>query len=158
MLQAAYTDGMQLVLTMGLPASGKSSFVTSHLAELEWISKDRMPNNRSKSRRQKQLAEQALALGKSMVIDNTHPQAAERREWVDWAQARGLEVIGYYFASRLEDCLARNRQRHPTVPEVALFSIAKEFERPSREEGYNHLYYVSLDGGNFRVEAWDDEV
>lgn len=149
---------MQLVLTMGLPASGKSSFVTSSLAGLEWISKDRMPNNRNKSRRQRQLAEQALALGNSMVIDNTHPRAAERRDWVQWGKTRDLEVIGYYFASRLEDCLARNRQRQPRVPDVALLSIAKEFERPGCEEGYDHLYYVSLDGGNFRVEAWNDEV
>src|SRR4051794_40399069 len=102
----------ELVLFVGLQGAGKSSFYQARFADThDLVSKDRFPNNRNPSRRQRQLIEEALAAGRSVVVDNTNPTVEERAELIALARSFGAAVIGYYFESRLPDCLERNRQR-----------------------------------------------
>jgi len=55
----------ELVILVGLQASGKTSFYRSHLAATHvHVSKDLMRNNRSPARRQVQLIAEALAAGR----------------------------------------------------------------------------------------------
>jgi predicted kinase len=92
------------------------------------------------------------------VIDNTNPQCADRAKYVVQSAEAGFRVIGYYFQSRVEDCLRRNSARVEQVPEVAVLSTAKKLELPSTDEGFDELWYVRIDGGRFVVEEWNDEV
>ena len=63
----------ELVIFIGLQASGKTSFYRSRLAQTHvHISKDLMRNNRRPERRQQQLVREALSAGRSLVVD-THP-------------------------------------------------------------------------------------
>ncbi|MEO1348280.1 MAG: AAA family ATPase [Cyanobacteria bacterium J06635_15] len=65
---------MELVILMGLQASGKSTFFQTHFASTHvHISKDLMRNNKNRRRRQSQLLIEALAAGQSVVVDNTNP-------------------------------------------------------------------------------------
>ena len=73
----------------------------------------------------------------------------------------GAAVVGYYFESRVADCLERNRQRtgRERVPDVALYATRKRLCRPSLAEGFDRLFYVRLLGeGRFEVLDWDDNV
>src|SRR3954452_17195046 len=102
----------ELVVFIGLQGSGKSSFYHAHFAgSHDWVSKDRFPNNRNPARRQRQLVAEALGAGRPVVVDNTNPTRQDRAELIARARSLGARVVGYYFESRLADCLERNRQR-----------------------------------------------
>lgn len=157
----------ELILFIGLQASGKSTFHRARFAAShELVSKDRFPNNRRPSRRQRHLVELALGAGRPVVIDNTNPTVEERAELISLAHAFGATVVGYYFASRLADCLERNRQREgkARVPEVALYATRKRLQLPSSAEGFDRLFFVRQNGENgFEVLDWlegmtDDEA
>jgi predicted kinase len=151
---------MELVIFIGLQGAGKTSFYRTRFASShELVSKDRLRNNRRPARRQIQLIEEALEAGRSLVVDNTNPTVQDRVELIDLARHHGPTVIGYYFESRLEDCLERNRLRtgKDRVPDVALLTVARKLELPTYAEGFDRLYYVRLAGDhNFDVQEWDD--
>ena len=95
------------------------------------------------------------------MVDNTNPTADDRAGLIALARSFGATVVGYYFESRLADCLERNRQREgkARVPEVALYATRKRLCRPSPAEGFDRLCYVRLLGeGRFEVLDWSDEV
>lgn len=147
---------MQLVLFIGLPASGKTSFYHERFARTHLhVSKDLMPNQKGRDRRQARLIETAFEQGGSVVLDNTHPARADRRVWLELGQRWKAEPVGYYFASSLADCQARNQNRRRQVPEVAFYSILKRLERPAPDEGFARLYYVRLTPAGFQVEEYD---
>lgn len=151
---------LELVLFIGLQASGKSSlyrasFSTSHAL----VSKDRFPNNRHPGRRQRTLIEQALGAGRSVVVDNTNPTVAARAEPIALARTFGAATVGYYFASCLADCLERNRRREgkACVPDVALYVTRTRLQVPTLAEGFDRLYQVRLvAAGLFEVREWGE--
>ena len=152
----------ELVLFIGLQGSGKTSFYRARFADShDLVSKDHFPNNRNPARRQRQLMEEALGTGRSVVVDNTNPTVQELAELIALARSFGAAVVGYYFESRLADCLERNRQRDgkARVPVVALYATRKRLCRPSPSEGFDRLYFVRLlSDGKFDVLDWCAEV
>jgi predicted kinase len=149
---------MELIIFIGLQASGKSTFFHTHFAAThQLVSKDLMRNNKKPSRRQAQLLESALQDGKSIVVDNTNPTIEDRASIIELGKLYGAEIMGYYFHSLLERCLERNRQRHlkARVPDVALYSTIKKLNPPSYSEGFHKLYYVQITGDfTFEVRPW----
>jgi predicted kinase len=152
----------ELIVFVGLQGSGKSSFYRARFAGThDLVSKDCFPHNRRPGRRQRQLIEESLAAGRSVVVDNTNPTAAERAELITLARSFGARVTGYYFASCVADCLERNRGRHgrARVPDVALYATRKRLCPPSPAEGFDQLSYVRLLGeGRVEVLDWTEEV
>jgi predicted kinase len=152
----------ELVVFMGLQGSGKSSFYRARFAgSHDLVSKDCFPNNRNPDRRQRQLIQEALAAGRSVVVDNTNVTVQGRAELIALARSFAATVVGYYFESRLADCLERNRQREgkTRVPDIALYATRKRLCRPSLAEGFDRLFYVRLLGeGRFEMLDWNDEV
>jgi predicted kinase len=149
---------MELVLFIGLQASGKSSFYAARFAKTHvHVSKDLFPNAASRDRRQTRLLEEAFAAGRSVVLDNTSPTPEVRAPLIALARRHGARVVGYYFESKVADCLARNRARSgkARVPDVALFATAKRLAPPSPAEGFDALYHVRLAGPDrFEVSDW----
>lgn len=149
---------MELVLFIGLQGAGKSSFYRARFAATHaLVSKDLLKNNRRPERRQRQLIAEALAEGTSVVVDNTNATAEARLPLIGLGRAAGARVVGYYFESRLEDCLRRNAQRvgKARVPDMALYATAKRLQRPSTDEGFDALFDVRLaEGSQFEVSAW----
>jgi predicted kinase len=92
------------------------------------------------------------------VIDNTNPTREERAKYIDAAKSAKYSVVGYYFRSQADECLARNQRRTDRVPDVGLLSTAKKLELPTLEEGFDTLKYVRLTEAGFVVEEWNDEV
>src|SRR5262249_46700388 len=90
--------GVELVIFIGLQASGKTTFYRARFAQTHaHVSKDNFPNNRNPERRQRELIEQAFAEGRAVVVDNTNATAEARRPLLALAQAHGVPVVGYYF-------------------------------------------------------------
>lgn len=138
----------ELVVFVGLPASGKSSFYRERFAAThELVSKDLMPNNRRRAARQLELVAAALARGRSVVVDNTNTRRADRAALVALAHAAGAATALYHFTAAVGDCLRRNRARQgpARVPDVALFAAQKRLEPPASDEGFDARYEVALD-------------
>ena len=136
---------MECVILIGLPASGKTTFYRERFAAShELVSKDAMRRNRQPQRRQDELINSSLAAGRSVVVDNTHPNAADRATIIALARRHGAEVAGYFFPTEAADALRRNRAREGRhrVPAVAIFATRKRLERPTFEEGFDRLYTV----------------
>jgi len=149
---------MELVLFIGLQGAGKSSFYRERFAATHvHVSKDLWPNARRREARQQRLITEALAAGRSVVVDNTHPQVEDRAPLIALGKAHGARVVGYAFASDVEACLARNAARpgRARVPDKALLITAAKLRWPSYAEGFEALYHVRLDPeGGFHVGDW----
>ena len=146
---------MEAVIFVGLQASGKSSFYKERFFSTHVrISLDLL-RTRNRERR---LMTVCLVTRQPFIIDNTNPTREERAQYIDAAKSAKYSVVGYYFRSQTEACLARNQQRTDRVPEVGLLSTAKKLERPTWEEGFDTLKYVRLTEAGFVVEEWTDEV
>ena len=136
----------ELVLLIGLQASGKSTFRRERFdATHVVVSKDLMRNNRRPARRQRELIARALSEGRSVVVDNTNPALEERAELVALARHYGARVTGYFFPCDVETSIARNSRRvgREHVPRVGILATAKALRAPTREEGFDTLYRVT---------------
>ena len=148
--------GAELIVFVGLQASGKSTFFRERFAAThEHVSKDLFRNNRNRNRRQGELVETALRSGRPVVVDNTNSTVEDRRPLVELGRRFGARVVGYHFESGVRECLARNARREgkARVPDVAIFATAKRLVPPSHEEGFDELYRVRPDGRVFEVPA-----
>ena len=146
---------MEAVIFIGLQASGKSSFYKERF----FSTHVRISLAQLRTRyRERQLMAGCLATQQPFVIDNTNPTREEREKYIASAQSARYSVVGYYFRSKVEECLARNQQRSDQVPKVGILSTAKKLELPALEEGFGVLRYVRLTESGFVVEEWNDEV
>jgi predicted kinase len=149
---------VELIVFIGLQASGKSSFYRARFAATHiHVSMDNFRSNRNPRQRQLVLLEEALLAGQPVVIDNTNATAEERAPLIERGKVLGARVVGYYFESRLADCVERNRQRQgkACVPDVALYTTVKRLQRPTFGEGFDQLFHVRMDGnGGWEVSEW----
>jgi predicted kinase len=148
---------VELVIFVGLQASGKSTFFRERFATThELVSKDLFPNNKNRNRRQAQLIEAALGAGSSVVVDNTNPTVEDRRPLIELGRELGAKIVGYYFDSTVRQCVGRNRRRagKDQVPDVAIFATAKRLVLPSYSEGFDELFRVRVtDESTFEVQV-----
>jgi predicted kinase len=149
---------MEAVILIGIQASGKSTFYRDRFFDTHVrINLDMLKTRH----REKCLLNACLAAKQPFVVDNTNPAPEDRRRYIEPAKAAGFTVIGYYLQSKLDGCKDRNEKRATgqVVPLKAMLGTAGRLELPSLEEGFDKLYYVTVDGdGGFVVEEWKDEV
>ncbi len=149
---------MELVIFIGLQASGKTSFYRRQFSSThQLVSKDLMRHHPHRARRQQVLVESALRAGLSVVVDNTNPAAVDREPLIRLGKTMGATVVGYYFGSYVKECLERNRQRtgREHVPDVAIFATLKKLQPPTYSEGFDKLYYVRATApSGFEVRDW----
>ena len=126
----------QLVIFIGLPGSGKSTYFQSHFAKSHvHVSKDL---------KSEKLLNDALASGRDVVVDNTSPTKVVRAPLIAAGKRCGARVIAYYFECSVKQCLVRNRGREgkARVPDVAIFATAKKLQAPSLDEGFDEVHVV----------------
>ena len=149
---------MEAVILIGIQASGKSSFYKERFFDTHVrINLDMLKTKH----RQRVLLEACLAGKQPFVVDNTNVTAEMRSYFIDPAKAAGFRVVGYYLRSDVRGGLSHNSQREQRarVPNKGLLGTYKQLQLPSREEGFDALYYVRInDAGEFVVEEWLDEV
>jgi predicted kinase len=149
---------MEMVIFIGLQASGKTTFFQTYFAETHvLVSKDRFRNNKNRDRRQQQLIEAALIAGQSVVVDNTNPTLADRLALIQLGQAHQVQIIGYFFKTSVRAAWERNQQRtgKARVPEVGFYATAKKLIGPSYREGFHQLFEVEIASGNlFEVKQF----
>jgi len=148
---------MELIIFIGLQASGKSTFYRTHFADThEYVSKDMLPNNKKNEQQMARIID-ALQAQRSIVVDNTNPTLEDRAALVGLGRAYGAAIVGYYFDAPAKQCVERNRQREgkARVPDKAIYITASRLTRPTYAEGFDRLYAVSIVGNSeFKVWEW----
>jgi predicted kinase len=147
---------VELVVFVGLQASGKSTFFRERFAEChQHVSKDLFPNNRNKNRRQEHLPRAALSAGRCVVVDNTNPTLEDRRALIGLGGEYGARIVGYFFDAGVRERIRRNeiREGKARVPDVAIYATAKKLVAPSIEEGFDAVLRVRLNDSAFEVRG-----
>lgn len=147
----------QAVIFCGIQGVGKSTFFkrSVFVATHTYISLDVL---KKRPREQAEL-DRCLAEGLPFVIDNTNPTIAERRRYIEPALELDYFIVGYYFRSSAKEAIAINEERipHKQVPLGGILGTFNKLEKPSFDEGFDALFYVSRDGnGGFSVRPWMD--
>ena len=149
------TNFPEMIIFIGIPASGKSTFYEQNFAATH----DRISLDILKTRfREDKMLVEAVDAGKSCVIDNTNVSVADRKKYLDIAKEHGYKIIGYYFRSAIDECRIRNDQRQSKkqVPEIALRNKAAHLEQPSKQEGFDELYYVKIVDDKFEITPYQE--
>ena len=148
---------MEAVIFCGIQATGKTTFFKERFFKTHIrISLDQL-NTRNKELR---FIETCILTSHPFVIDNTNPSQQERAKYIAIAKANKFKVTGYYFQSKLADALERNRQRsaEENIPEIGIRGTFKRLNLPSLEEGFDELYYVTVENNTFTVNEWSNEI
>ncbi len=129
------------IIFIGLQGSGKTYYYNQHFAgKFRHISLDDL-HTRS---REKTAFQSCIDEGVDFVVDNTNPTREDRARYIGAAKAAGYIVTGYFFESRLRDCIRRNNQRtkDKRVPAKAIAATSNRLEMPSKDEGFDELFFV----------------
>ncbi len=153
-IRSAGGHAMEAVILIGIQASGKTTFYKERFFRTHVrISLDLLQTRH----RQDVFLKACLATEQRFVVDNTNPTVAERQPLIQVAREARFRVIGYYFQSRVSDCIGRNAARTEAqrIPDKGILGTAARMERPGFHEGYDELYYVRINAqGEFEVEPW----
>jgi predicted kinase len=148
---------VEAIIFVGLQGAGKSTFYRERFFDTHLRINLDLLRTRHRERR---LLQFCVETGLRFVVDNTNPTRAERAVYIQAAREAGFRVVGYFFRSRVEDCMRRNEGRpaERRVPLKGLLGTAGRMERPSLEEGFDELHDVWIDeGGGYVIEEWRDE-
>lgn len=147
---------MEVVLLIGIEASGKSTFCREHFFDTHVRLHPRLLVTRE---RERVLLEACLEAGLPFVVDDTNVTRAERAYYIELARARGWRIVGYFFRSRLHDALERNHRRRPPlqVDDERIRATSARMELPKLAEGFDALHFVvSHHDDSFTIEVWRD--
>lgn len=146
---------MELVLFIGIQATGKSTLYKQRYAETHI----RLSLDMLKTRhRESILLNACLAAKQPCVIDNTNPSKLERARYIEAARQNKFSVKGIFFASGIESALARNQNRpqNKVVPVAGIRGTRNRLELPDFQEGFDSLHYATIaDGGVFSISEWE---
>jgi len=143
------TGTQEIILLVGSPASGKSSFAKESFVSkgYVWINRDTL---KTKEKCMKATKE-ALDKGKSVIVDNTNPTKENRSFYINEAQKRSLPIHCYHLVTAKSICRHLNMFRenitggaHAHVPKIAFAVYNKNFEPITEEEGFNSITQVKF--------------
>ena len=132
------TSPQELLVCVGPPASGKSSYVKTHIAPHGYV----VVNQDSLKTKQAcvKAVETALKNGKSVVLDNTNPSKECRKVYIDIARAQNIGTRILLLDTSPAIWQHNNAYRHASgikdrIPDIVYRIYKKKYEAPSAEEG-----------------------
>jgi predicted kinase len=143
-----------VVLAIGLPGSGKSSWFKRH--NISPLSSDLLRallfDDPTEQRYQDLVFSNLRSMLKARLIarrpmnyvDATNLTSHDRRGWIKLAKDYGYEVRAVFFDVPLEVCLERNRNRERVVSEDVVRRMAAKQKPPTFDEGFTKITVVRL--------------
>ena len=143
-----------VVLAIGLPGSGKSSWFKRH--NINPLSSDMVRALLFDDPTEQRFQELVFSNLRSMLrarliarrplnyVDATNLTPHDRHSWIKLAKDFGYEVQAVYFDVPLEVCLQRNQRRQRVVSEDVMRKMAQKLKPPTFEEGFSKLTVVRV--------------
>jgi predicted kinase len=156
-----------VVLSIGLPGSGKSTWFKRHnilplssdmvrILLFDDVTEQRYQDLVFSTLRS-MLRARLLAKRPWNYVDATNLSPHERRSWVKLAHDFGYEAHAVFFDVPPEVCIERNRRRERNVPEDVMQRMANKLRPPKFEEGFAKITVVRLKRKEGEVESAAEE-
>jgi predicted kinase len=143
-----------VILAIGLPGSGKSSWFKRH--NINPLSSDLLRvllfDDATEQRFQDLIFSNLRSMLKARLIarrplnyvDATNLTPHERHGWIKLAKDYGYEVQAVFFDVPVEVCLDRNQRRSRVVAEDVMRRMAAKVKPPTFEEGFSKITVVKV--------------
>ena len=143
-----------VVLAIGLPGSGKSSWFKRH--SVVPLSSDMVRALLFDDVREQRFQDLVFSNLRSMLkarliakrpmnyVDATNLTPQERQHWVKLAKDYNYEVHAVFFDVPLDVCLERHQRRDRVVPEDVMRRMAAKLKAPSFQEGFAKVTVVRV--------------
>jgi predicted kinase len=143
-----------VVLAIGLPGSGKSSWFKRH--NIRPLSSDLLRELLFDDAEEQRFQDLVFSNLRSMLkarliarrpvsyVDATNLTPHDRHSWIKLAKDYGYDVQGLFFDVPLEVCLERHARRGRVVPEDIMRRMAAKLKPPTFEEGFSKLTVVRV--------------
>lgn len=142
-----HASQQELVVMVGMPASGKSTFCKRYFEPHGYvvINRDTLKTQAKCIK----VAEEALESGKSVVIDNTNPSKKDRAFYITLAKKYGSPTRCFHLVT--EENIAHHlnfvRQNETNgqvrrIPSVVYNIYKKNLEKPAKSEGFSSVTEV----------------
>ena len=148
----ALTTVPRIVLAVGLPGSGKSTWFATHgirplssdaLRALLLDDEANQGNQRAVFAALRWMVRKRLELRRPVTyIDATHLTLWERQPYLRLASLWDCSVEALWFDEPYEVCLARNRSRNRVVPEQAMQRMRDRLVAPTLQEGFSAITII----------------
>jgi len=137
-----------MLILCGLIGSGKSTFAEAlqhHIPRFVRCNQDDLGGQR---KRVEALVHQSLGAGKSVIVDRTNIDSAQRRTWVNIARQYPGTIIWMLVIDTPYDVCKKRleiRTDHPTITTVELaYTVLERFltdyQKPSANEGFDRIF------------------
>jgi predicted kinase len=143
-----------VVLAIGLPGSGKSSWFKRHNITplssdlLRTLLFDDATEQRFQdlvfSNLRSMLKARLIARRPTNYVDATNLAPHDRRSWIKMAHDFGYEVHAVFFDVAVEVCMERNQRRERMVPEDVMQRMAAKLKPPTFDEGFAKITVVKV--------------
>ena len=150
----AKTPKGAVVLAIGLPGSGKSSWFRRH--NIIPLSSDLVRgllfDDATEQRFQdlvfstlRYMLRMRMVAGRpTNYIDATNLSPKERHSWIKMARDFNYEAHAVFFDVPTEICMERNRKRSRNVPDEIMLRMAQKLRPPKFDEGFSKITIVRL--------------
>jgi len=145
-------NGPILILLVGVPGSGKSTWAYRNAQSAIMVSQDDLidaitPSGFDGSARpiyaaaEESIARSALSAGRTVIVDRTNRTRTLRQRWIAIAREARRPVVAIAMCADLETCRSRNRSRSGLrrVCETRMERMIEAFEAPDAEEGLDAI-------------------
>ena len=144
------SEETEVIVFVGCPASGKSTFFARHLKPAGYflVSRDQLGSW------QRCVAEcrKALLAGRRVVVDNTSPDVESRGRYVECAKEARVPARCFWFTTSSKLAVHNNLFReltvqdsgYKTVSHLAFRSYSSKFQEPSIDEGFTEIVRVDF--------------